>query len=116
MRGRPPFAVQAMLHIHFMQQWFTLSDRVMEETLYDVPLFRKFVGLNYEGRLPDGSTILRFRRRLEEHKLAEQILATVNEMLQVKGLLLKAGSVVDATLIAAPSFTKNAAASAIRKW
>ena len=106
-RGRPPFAVRTMLRIHFMQQWFTLSDPAMEEALHDVPLFREFAGLNYEVRLPDESTILRFRHLLEEHKLAEQILQTVNEMLQVKGLLLKAGTVVDATLIAAPSSTKN---------
>jgi len=106
-RGRPPFAVRTMLRIHFMQQWFTLSDPAMEEALHDVPLFREFAGLNYEVRLPDESTILRFRHLLEEHKLAEQILQTVNEMLQAKGLLLKAGTVVDATLIAAPSSTKN---------
>jgi IS5 family transposase len=107
-RGRPPFSVTTMLRIHFMQQWFTLSDPAMEEALHDVPLFREFAGLNYETRLPDESTILRFRHMLEEHKLAEQILLTVNEMLQAKGLLLKAGTVVDATLIAAPSSTKNA--------
>jgi IS5 family transposase len=107
-RGRPPFSVTTMLRIHFMQQWFTLSDPAMEEALHDVPLFREFAGLNYETRLPDESTILRFRHLLEEHKLAEQILLTVNEMLQAKGLLLKAGTVVDATLIAAPSSTKNA--------
>ena len=73
-----------------------------------MPLFREFAGLNYEMRLPDESTILRFRHLLEEHKLAEQTLRTVNEMLQAKGLLLKAGTVVDATLIASPSSTKNA--------
>jgi len=73
-----------------------------------VPVFREFAGLNYETRLPDESTILRFRHMLEKHKLAGQILAVVNEMLQAKGLMLKAGTVVDATLIAAPSSTKNA--------
>ncbi|MCI1192279.1 IS5 family transposase [Calidifontimicrobium sp. SYSU G02091] len=106
-RGRPPFSVRTMLRIHFMQQWFTLSDPAMEEALHDVPLFREFAGLNFETRLPDESTILRFRHLLEKHKLAEQILHTVNEMLHAKGLLLKAGTVVDATLIAAPSSTKN---------
>jgi IS5 family transposase len=106
-RGRPPFSVATMLRIHFMQQWFTLSDPAMEEALHDVPLFREFAGLNYGMRLPDESTILRFRHMLEKHKLAEQILCTVNEMLQAKGLLLKSGTVVDATLIAAPSSTKN---------
>jgi IS5 family transposase len=107
-RGRPPFSVGTMLRVHFMQQWFTLSDPAMEEALHDVPLFREFAGLNYESRLPDESTILRFRHLLEEHKLAGQILQTVNGVLQAKGLMLKAGTVVDATLIAAPSSTKNA--------
>ena len=105
--GRPPFAVLTMLRIHFMQQWFTLSDPAMEEALHDVPLFREFAGLSLGDRLPDESTILRFRHLLEKHKLADQILATVNDLLQRKGLMLKAGTVVDATLIAAPSSTKN---------
>ncbi|HMN20920.1 MAG TPA: IS5 family transposase [Ottowia sp.] len=106
-RGRPPFAVQTMLRIHFMQQWFTLSDPAMEEALHDVPLFRDFAGLNWDTAIPDETTILRFRRLLEEHRLAEQILALVNELLGAKGLLLRAGTAVDATLIAAPSSTKN---------
>jgi IS5 family transposase len=96
-----------MLRIHFMQQWFTLSDPAMEEALHDVPLFREFAGLGWDRRLPDESTILRFRHLLERHKLAEQILAVVNDLLISQGLLLKAGTVVDATLIAAPSSTKN---------
>ena len=107
-RGRPPFAVETMLRIHFMQQWFTLSDPAMEEALHDMPLFRDFAGLNWETRLPDETTILRFRRLLEAHKLAPQILAVVNQLLGAKGLLLRTGTVVDATLIAAPSSTKNA--------
>ena len=105
--GRPPFPVEAMLRIHFMQQWFTLSDPAMEEALHDVPLFREFAGLDWDSRLPDESTILRFRHLLERHQLAEQILATINALLLDKGLMLKAGTVVDATLIAAPSTTKN---------
>ncbi len=107
-RGRQPFAVEAMLRIHFMQQWFTLSDPAMEEALHDTPLLREFAGLGGWGdRLPDESTILRFRHLLEKHKLADQMLETVNEMLRTKGLMLRAGTVVDATLIAAPSSTKN---------
>jgi IS5 family transposase len=106
--GRPPFPVATMLHIHFMQQWFGLSDPAMEEALYDVPLYREFAGLDGGiTRLPDESTILRFRHLLEAHGLAEQILTVVNEILCEKGLLLKAGSAVDATLIPAPSSTKN---------
>jgi transposase, IS5 family len=108
-RGRPPFAVEVMLRIHFMQQWFTLSDPAMEEALHDVPLFREFAGVEgWDERLPDESTILRFRHVLEKHKLAAQILQTINDLLSHKGLLLKSGTVVDATLIAAPSSTKNA--------
>ena len=102
-KGRPPFPVETMLRIHFMQQWFTLSDPVMEEALHDMPLFREFAALGWDTRLPDESTILRFRHRLEQHKLAAQILAVVNELLRDKGLMLRAGTVVDATLIAAPS-------------
>ncbi len=107
-RGRPPFAVETMLRLHFMQQWFGLSDPAMEEALHDVPLYREFAGLdNWTTRLPDESTILRFRHLLEKHKLAAQILALINDMLRDKGLMLRAGTVVDATLIAAPSSTKN---------
>ena len=106
--GRPPFAVETMLRIHFLQQWFNLSDPAMEEALYDMALFREFVGLDAgEDNLPDESTILRFRHLLEAHNLSLQILATVNATLAAKGLLLKSGTVVDATLIAAPSSTKN---------
>jgi IS5 family transposase len=108
-RGRPPFAVETMLRLHFMQQWFGLSDPAMEEALHDVPLYREFAGLdNWTTRLPDESTILRFRHLLDKHKLAAQILALINDMLRDKGLMLRAGTVVDATLIAAPSSTKNA--------
>ncbi|MBP6612723.1 MAG: IS5 family transposase, partial [Aquabacterium sp.] len=105
--GRPPFALQTMLRIHCMQQWFDLSDLGMEEAFFDTPVYREFAQLDANGRLPDESTILRFRHRLERHKLAEQILATVNDLLSAQGLLLKAGTAVDATLIAAPSSTKN---------
>ena len=105
--GRPPFALETMLRIHFMQQWFTLSDPGMEEAFFDIPLYREFARLDEFSRLPDESTILRFRHLLEEYKLAEQILSTVNELLSQRGLLLKAGTAVDATLIAAPTSTKN---------
>jgi len=90
-----------------MQQWFTLSDPAMEEAFFDTPLYREFAQLEEFARLPDESTILRFRHRLEKHKLAEQILETVNQLLTERGLLLKAGTAVDATLIPAPTSTKN---------
>jgi transposase, IS5 family len=106
--GRPPFPVATMLQIHFMQQWFGLSDPAMEEALYDVPLYREFAGLDGGmTRLPDESTILRFRHLLEAHGLAAQMLGLVNEILVEKGLMLKTGSAIDATLIPAPSSTKN---------
>ena len=108
-RGRPPFAVEVMLRIHFMQHWINLSDPAMEEALHDMALFRDFAGLgNWNEPVADESTILRFRRVLEKHKLAPQILETINNLLRAKGLMLRAGTVVDATLIAAPSSTKNA--------
>jgi IS5 family transposase len=107
-RGRPPLGVQTMLRIHFMQQWFNLSDPAMEESLHDIALFREFAGLSWDTALPDETTILRFRRLVEQHKLAPQILGVVNDLLRDKGLMLRRGTVVDATLIAAPSSTKNA--------
>ena len=108
-RGRPPFPVETMLRIHFLQQWFGLSDPAMEEALFDVPLYREFAGLdNGLVRLPDESTILRFRHLLEDKKLAPRILATINGLLTERGLMLRQGTMVDATLIHAPSSTKNA--------
>lgn len=105
--GRPPFAAETMLRIHFLQQWFGLSDLAMEEALFEVSLYRDFAGLGSTERIPDRVSILRFRHLLEAHELAQQILATVNATLAAKGLMLKSGTVVDATLIAAPSSTKN---------
>ncbi len=105
--GRPPFPLQTMLRTHFMQLWFTLSDPGMEEAFFDTPLYREFAQLEEFAPLPDESTILRFRHRLQEHKLSEQILKVVNDLLSQRGLLLKTGTVVDATLIAAPTSTKN---------
>ena len=114
LNGRPPFVLQTMLRLHFLQQWFSLSDLGMEEALFDTPLYRDFALLQAaQGRLPDESTILRFgktpspRHRLERHKLAAQILATVNDLLSAQGLTLKSGTIVDATLIPAPCSTKN---------
>ena len=86
--GRPPFALQTMLRIHCMQQWFNLSDLGMEEAFFDTPIYREFAQLDAHGRMPDESTILRFRHMLQAHNLHLQILATVNAMLTAKGLLL----------------------------
>ena len=100
-----------LLRIHFMQQWFTLSDPAMEEALHDMSLFRDFADLSWDSATPDESTILRFRHLLETHNLAEQILQTVTDLLVSKKLLLRTGTIVDATLISAPSSTKNSTKS-----
>jgi transposase, IS5 family len=107
--GRPPFAVETMLRIHYLQQWFALSDPAMEEALHDTPVFREFAKIgDGMARMPDETTILRFRHLLERHNLAPDMLRLVNDILGAKGLMLRTGTVVDATLIAAPSSTKNA--------
>jgi IS5 family transposase len=107
--GRPPIGVETMLRVHYLQQWFGLSDPAMEEALHDVPLYREFARLDTAmARLPDESTILRFRHLLEEHNLAVDMLRVVNDILQAKGLMMRTGTAVDATLISAPSSTKNA--------
>ena len=106
--GRPPFPAEVMLRIHLLQQFFGHSDPAMEEALHDIPLYREFAHLDAGiTRLPDESTILRFRHMLEEHGLGQKILAAVNAKLIDRGLMLKTGTVVDATLISAPSSTKN---------
>jgi IS5 family transposase len=106
--GRPAFRVETMLRIHFLQQWFGLSDPAMEEALEDIPMYWQFAQLDPGiTRLPDETTILRFRHMLEANNLSLQIMATINALLTQRGLLLKTGTVVDATLIAAPSSTKN---------
>jgi len=107
--GRPPFGIQTMLRIHYLQQWFSLSDPAMEEALHDVPLYREFARLDgATARLTDEITILRFRHLLEKHELAVDMLGVVNDLLQHRGLMLRSGTAVDATLISAPSSTKNA--------
>ena len=105
-RGRRPYPLQAMLRVHLMQNWFALSDPAMEEALYEIASLRTFAGLGLEA-IPDETTILNFRHLLEASDLAEDIFKQVNAHLAKKGLLLKRGSIVDATIIAAPSSTKN---------
>jgi transposase, IS5 family len=107
-RGRRPYALESMLRVHLMQNWFALSDPAMEEALYEITSLRSFAGLKLSEPIPDETTILNFRHMLEEYDLAEDILKQVNAHLVRKGLLLKRGSIVDATIIAAPSSTKNA--------
>jgi IS5 family transposase len=106
--GRRPYPLATMLRVHLMQNWFALSDPAMEEALYEIASLRNFAGLDLRAAIPDETTILNFRHLLEEYDLAEDILKQVNTHLTRKGLLLKRGSIVDATIIAAPSSTKNA--------
>jgi len=105
--GRPPFTIETMLRIHCLQLWWNLSDPAMEEELHERPLYRRFAGLEGAARMPDETTILRFRHLLEKQQLAPQVLGIINAGLAQQGLMLKTGTVVDATIIAAPSSTKN---------
>ena len=107
-RGRRPYPLESMLRVHLMQNWFALSDPAMEEALYEIASLRAFAHLSLSEPIPDETTILNFRHLLEESDLADDIFAAVNKHLARKGLLLKKGSIVDATIIAAPSSTKNA--------
>lgn len=106
--GRPPLPLERMLRVYFMQQWFNLSDPQAEDALYDIEPMRRFAGIELaEDVIPDESTILRFRHLLEQHRLTEAIFAEVRALLESRGLLLKSGTIVDATIIAAPTSTKN---------
>jgi IS5 family transposase len=109
-RGRPPMPLETMLRIYFLQQWFELSDPAAEDALYDSETMRRFVGVELsDDAIPDETTILHFRHLLEEHQLTEQLFALVRGLLEAKGLLVKSGTIVDATIISAPTSTKNAA-------
>ena len=107
-RGRQPYALATMLRIHFLQQWYALSDPGMEEALYEMPVMRRFAGLGGLDNIPDETTILNFRRLLETHGLAAELFEQVTRHLARKGQSLRAGTIVDATIINAPSSTKNA--------
>ena len=108
-RGRRPLPLETMLRIYFLQQWFDLSDPQAEDMLYDSESMRRFARVELgEDTVPDESTILRFRHLLERHQLTEKMFDAVKTLLTDKRLLLRAGTIVDATIIAAPSSTKNA--------
>src|ERR1022692_2934100 len=106
--GRPPVGLERMLRIYFLQQWFNLSDPAVEEALYDSAVMRGFVGIDL-GRepVPDETTVCKFRHLLEEHQLGGQMLEAVNLYLQSRGVRITTGTIVDATIIHAPSSTKN---------
>ena len=107
--GRPTKGLERMLRMHFVQHWFNLADDACEEALLDSTSLRQFVGIDLGcERVPDGTTLMKFRRLLNEHKLGEQLFAKVGEVLQARGLKVGTGTIVDATIIGAPSSTKNA--------
>jgi len=106
--GRPPYPLAMMLRIHLLQHWYSLSDPAMEEALIEVPTMRRFAGIELiSDRIPDETTILTFRHLLEKHGLGEQIFEVVKAHLSARGMTMRQGTIVDATLIAAPSSTKN---------
>lgn len=110
--GRPPIGVERMLRIYFLQHWFNLSDPAVEEALYDSPVMRAFVGIDL-GRepAPDETTVCKFRHLLEQHRLDRVLFDTVTAYLRERGITVSTGTIVDATIISAPSSTKNASGS-----
>lgn len=105
-RGRPPLGVERMLRVYFLQQWYALADEALEDALYDSQALRAFAG---SDAVPDATTLLQFRHLLERHRLTQAIFAEVNAHLGERGLLLREGTIVDATIIAAAPSTKNRA-------
>jgi len=104
--GRPPIPAEMLLRIYFMQQWYGLSDPAMEDSLYDIQSMREFAGTTLE-RIPDETTICKFRHFLEHYRLTEKLFAVVAEHMDRHGLFVKEGTIVDASIIEAPSSTKN---------
>jgi transposase, IS5 family len=104
--GRPPYPLSTMLKVHLMQLVYNLSDPAMEDALYEIESMRRFAGLRLD-RIPDETTILNFRHLLERHGLGKKLFKRINRHLQENGLLLREGSIIDATIIAAPTSTKN---------
>jgi IS5 family transposase len=108
-RGRKAKPVETMLRMYLLQVWFSLSDEGVEDAIYDSYAMRRFMGLDFAvEQVPDATTLLHFRHLLEKHKLGEQLFASQNEIFEQEGWIMRGGSIVDATLIAAPSSTKNA--------
>ncbi len=107
--GRPPLPLERMFRIYCLQQWYNLSDPGAEEALYDSITMRQFAGVRTDADvIPDETSILNFRRLLEEHQLTEQVFAAINAHLSERGLIVGKGTIVDATIIGATGSTKNA--------
>lgn len=113
--GQQPYRLETMLRIHLLQQWYALSDPVMKEGLCDTPVMRQFTQLDGLEEIPDETTIPNFRRLLEKHQLAAAMLKQLNAHLARKGMSLRAGTTVDATIINAPSSTKMTTACVTRR-
>lgn len=108
-RGRPPVGVERMLRVYFLQQWYGLADEAIEDAIYDSQAMRTFAGIDLSVEsVPDATTLLNFRHLLEEHDLTRRLFAEVGALLEERELLMKEGTIVDATIIGAPSSTKNA--------
>ena len=105
--GRKPYPLTVMLRIHCLQLFYNLSDPAMEDALYEIESMRRFAGLSLSGSIPDETTILKFRHLLEQHKLGEALFSLINKHLTKQGLSLKEGTIMDATIISAPTSTKN---------
>jgi transposase, IS5 family len=107
-RGRPPIGLERMLRIYFLQQWYGLADEALEDALYDSQALRGFAGIDLAvASVPDATTLLHFRHWLEQHELTKVLFDEIGAMLEERGLLMRQGTIVDATIIAAPSSTKN---------
>ncbi len=107
-RGRPPIGLERMLRVYFIQQWYGLSDEGVEDAITDSQALRRFVGIDLSREdAPDATTLLQFRRLLETHRLTEKLFSCINGQLEAQGLLLKEGTIADATILSAPSSTKN---------
>jgi IS5 family transposase len=106
-RGRPPVGLERMLRIYFLQQWYGLADGALEDALYDSQALRGFAGIDLTATVPEATTVLNFRHWLEQHDLTKVLFDEVGAMLEERGLLMRQGTIVDATIIAAPPSTKN---------
>lgn len=108
-RGRPPRGIEVMLRMYLVQSWFNLSDAIVEDAIYDSYAIRSFMGLNFhDEQAPDATTLLKFRRLLEEQELGKKMFEAIGQLLESKGCMMRGGTIVDATIIQAPSSTKNA--------
>lgn len=108
-RGRKPKALETMLRMYLLQAWFSLSDEGVEDAIYDSYAMRSFMGLDFAvEQVPDATTLLHFRHLLEKHRLGEKLFAAQNEIFEAQGWIMRGGSIIDATIIAAPTSTKNA--------